>query len=114
MSLWAAVEPVAMAICATAVSDGVEVTFCRATAPRLGLASPPFGGSTPLLKYFWIRSGLAPSSEIRTAFGDAAARRGGLSSSFASVGTIVVAMNIGAATAVAHTKFRNPFAVLDI
>ena len=52
MSLFTAVEPVAMAMCDTAVSDGVAVTFCRATTPRLTSASPPLRGRTPWSMYF--------------------------------------------------------------
>jgi hypothetical protein len=71
MSLWTAVEPVAIAMCDTAVSDGDAVTFCTATAPwRLSRARPPSRGSTPSSMNFWMKSGLAPSSEISTTRGD--------------------------------------------
>ena len=41
--MWTAVEPVAMAVCATAVNDGIVVTFCSATTPlRLNVPRPPF------------------------------------------------------------------------
>jgi len=67
MSLWTDVEPVAIAICDTAVNDGDAVTFCTAIAPRrLNRARPPSCGSTPSAMNFWMKSGLAPSSEINT------------------------------------------------
>ena len=70
MSLWTAVEPVAIAMCDTAVSDGDAVTFCSATAPRrLSRARPPSRGSTPSSMNFWMKSGFAPSSEISTTRG---------------------------------------------
>ena len=51
MSLWTAVEPVAIAMCDTAVSDGLAVTLRSATAPdATRRAMPPSAGSTPDLR----------------------------------------------------------------
>ena len=67
-------------MCDTAVSDGDAVTFCTATAPwRLSRARPPSRGSTPSSMNFWMKSGLAPSSEITTTRGDLPAMTGRLS-----------------------------------
>ena len=71
MSLWTAVEPVAISICETAVSEGEAVMFCTATAPRrLSRARPPSRGSTPSSMNCLMKSGLAPSSEMITTGGD--------------------------------------------
>src|SRR5262245_42151700 len=94
-----------MAMCETAVSDGVAVTFWRATTPRLSLARPPSLGNTPWSKYRWMRSGLAPSSEIRTTFGDLDPCRWSSSrSSLASAGTDKLIANSGAATDTADMR----------
>ena len=51
MSLCAAVEPVAIAMWATAVTDGVTVMFCSATTPRaLRRPRPVFRSSTPVFR----------------------------------------------------------------
>ena len=60
MSLWIAVEPVAIAMCDTAVRDGDAVTFCTATALlRLSRARPPSRGSTPSLLAAFFQGRLA-------------------------------------------------------
>ncbi|MHC2619735.1 hypothetical protein ACVIW2_001767 [Bradyrhizobium huanghuaihaiense] len=48
------------------MSDGEAVMFCNATAPwRLSRASPPSRGSTPSSMNCRMKSGFAPSSEMR-------------------------------------------------
>ena len=71
MSLWTAVEPVAMAICETAVSDGVAVTFWRATTPlRSSLAEPAVPSTGRRSQVFLDEVGPGAVQRDQTTFGD--------------------------------------------
>jgi len=69
-SLRAAVEPVVMATCAAAVSDGLMVMFRSATVPsRASKLNPLSRGIVPSCMNCFTRDGVPPSSEITTTLG---------------------------------------------
>src|SRR5262249_28467003 len=73
MSFFCAVDPVAIAMCAAAVSDGAIVMFCSAQNPFFFSSPiPELSDIAPDFNRSFTMRGVAPSSEITIILGGAA------------------------------------------